>query len=272
MSNSQLITSRIVSSLENSAEDQEKVFWQQWEKYQDHLYHCCLKWMGGNPIHAEEALSRAMLKAWEKVRNGTVTIDNFKAWLIQLTYNLCMDIHRENKRGNFKVKSLDAIAETEEVELVFQFNTPESAAMQDELKTMIHCAIEDLPSRLREPFTLHFILEKSYQDITQELGISYNNLCQRISQAREILQQRLRSYLLGLDDSQLDSSTASGKREKSGVEKFLCGTIAPEAMIPSTFSKKKYFDSCPNYYQVTAICLETVPHAWYQSPSPLGWN
>lgn len=66
-------------------------FWQQWQQYQDYLYRCCVKWMGGNTTDAEDALSRAMLKAWEKVQKFAGEIANFKAWLTTLTRNLCVD-------------------------------------------------------------------------------------------------------------------------------------------------------------------------------------
>ncbi len=66
-------------------------FWWLWQKYRHYLHSCCLKWMGGNPTDAEDALSRAMLKAWEKVQKYAGKISNFKAWLTTLTHNLCMD-------------------------------------------------------------------------------------------------------------------------------------------------------------------------------------
>jgi len=59
--------------------------------------------MGGNPIDAEDALSRAMLKAWEKVQQFAGEIANLKAWLTRLTHNLCVDIHRERSRAANKV-------------------------------------------------------------------------------------------------------------------------------------------------------------------------
>ena len=43
-------------------------FWQQWQEMRDQLCHCCLKYMNFNPTDAEDALSQAMFKAWEKVQ------------------------------------------------------------------------------------------------------------------------------------------------------------------------------------------------------------
>lgn len=68
MSDSQTITAL---SPGGCCEDREKAFWQLWKQYQNYLSRCCLKWMG-NSTDAEDALSRAMLKGWEKIRDCTV--------------------------------------------------------------------------------------------------------------------------------------------------------------------------------------------------------
>lgn len=78
------------SSGRSGSDDFCATFWQLWEQYRDYLYRCCIEWMGGNPTDAEDALSRAMLKAWEKVQNYAGEITNFKSWLTSLTHNLCV--------------------------------------------------------------------------------------------------------------------------------------------------------------------------------------
>jgi hypothetical protein len=69
MSDSQAVSA---SSPWGGSEDLGKGFWQQWQQYRDHLCGCYLKWMAGNPTHANSAIdamrSRAMLKACEKVQ------------------------------------------------------------------------------------------------------------------------------------------------------------------------------------------------------------
>jgi len=203
MSDSQTVSA---SFLRGCSEDLGKGFWQQWQQYRDYLHRCCIKWMGGNRTDAEDALSRAMLKAWEKVRNGADVITNFRAWLTTLTHNLCIDMHRERNRGAYRMENLEVIAEREEEGLVSVYDTPGCAALRSELETQIHRAIEDLPERLHSPFFLHFIREKSYQDIAQRLAISYDNVRKRISQARAILRKQLNGYLGGVDNATFDLS------------------------------------------------------------------
>ncbi|HIK10585.1 MAG TPA: sigma-70 family RNA polymerase sigma factor [Oscillatoriaceae cyanobacterium M33_DOE_052] len=166
-------------------------FWQEWEQYKDYLYRCCLKWMG-NPIDAEDALSRAMLKAYEQFQKSANRIDNFKAWLTKLTRNLCLDIHRELKRRALPVADFEGIVVEEE--LASQEETPVLAATRRELELFLKNAIQQLPPRLKETLVLFFYEEKSYQEIATELNISYDNVRQRISQARAILRLQLQEY------------------------------------------------------------------------------
>ncbi len=171
------------------------VFSQKWREYQDRLYRCCLKWMDGNHAHAEEALSRAAIKAWNKVKDGKYVVTNFKAWLTKLTRNLCVDIHRENNRGIRRIESIEVMAEAEGDKLASNYENPIHAATRHELDFLAKNAIEKLPPRLREVFILYYYQDQSYREIAEEIGISYTNVCKRISQARAILKEELRGYV-----------------------------------------------------------------------------
>jgi len=127
------LQSVVASSLCDCVEDVGTAFWQYWQQYRDSLYRCCIKWMGGNPTDAEDALSRAMLKAWEKVqmyKKGEII--NFKAWLTRVTHNLCVDIHRERSRSAHSVENIEVYASSEEQGLVSFEDKPESALETDE--------------------------------------------------------------------------------------------------------------------------------------------
>ncbi|GEM_PF-2361891 len=162
--------------------------------------------MGGNPTDAEDALSQAMLKAWEKVQKYAGKITNFKSWLTSLTHNLCVDILRERSRGANRVEDIEGYAFGEEQRLVRSEDTPEIAIETDEKRIVIRRAIDNLPPRLRETFILHFYEELSYPEIAQQQEISYQNVCKRISQARKILQEELRGYFIEEDEADTDKS------------------------------------------------------------------
>ncbi|NEQ35097.1 MAG: sigma-70 family RNA polymerase sigma factor [Okeania sp. SIO3I5] len=196
LSNSLKVVSATTLKLPNYTGNTDQEFWQQWLKYQDYLYYCCVKWMGGNRTDAEDALSRAMLKAWEKEQKNPAKISNSKAWLTKLTYNLCVDIHRERIRAANRVDNIEDYTFTEEQELVSLEERPDYAIEIQEKRIMIRRAIHNLPTRLHQTFILHFYQQLSHQEIAKQQNISYDNVCKRISQARNILRNELREYFI----------------------------------------------------------------------------
>lgn len=180
-------------------------FWLLWQEHQNYLYHRCLGWMCGNPTEAEDALSQAMLKASEKVQQYAGKITNIKGWLTTLTHNLCVDIHRQHSRSANRVEDIEAIGD--EQALVCSEDTPEIILETQEKNIEIRRAIENLPSRLRETFILHFYQQLPYHEIAQQQEISYDNVCKRISQARKILKQELREYIIAEDGRDKDLYT-----------------------------------------------------------------
>lgn len=172
-------------------------FWQQWQKHRDGLYRCCLRLMNFNPVDAEDALSQAMLKAWEKAQQFAGKIANFRAWLMQLTRNLCIDIIRDRARSAASFENIEWVNADETIFAPSSMETPDRILEQEEKLAKIRGAIATLPDRLRETFILHFYEDCPYQEIAQQQRISYDNVCKRISEARKILKQKLSSYFLG---------------------------------------------------------------------------
>ncbi|MEZ2276040.1 MAG: RNA polymerase sigma factor [Microcoleus sp.] len=291
MSSSQSV---IAQDIWGGCEDIEKAFWQLWEQNRDYLYRCCVKWMG-NTTDAEEVLSRAMLKAWDKLPDYAAQITNLRAWLIRLTHNLCIDIHRERRRKAMQIEDIEEIAATGNSAFISGLDSPEEALLHHELGKYIRRAIDTLPSRLRTPFILRYCHQIAYQDIAQKLALSLNNVYKRIQQAREILQKRLSGYLSGLDDALLDSSESSQKGDVASIaNEFTVGVVPPclprqdsGAIAGGAIAGGAIAGGLPLQsdsiapipqigetinYQVTAICLETLHSGWYPSLSPLGWN
>ena len=183
--------------LKRLSRGEQKAFWSLWLQHQDYLYFRCITWMGGNRKDAEEALSRATIKAWEKLPIHAEKITNPKAWLTRMTHNLCVDIHRERQRQASNVEDIEIVSENENENstLMLSGQTPDSLMLEEEMEEHIRQAIEILPSRLQEPFVLRFYQEMSYPEIAEKLAISNSNVRKRIQQAREALQRQLREYL-----------------------------------------------------------------------------
>ena len=248
-------------------------FWELWKQHQDYLYSRCLTWMGGSYIEAEEAFSRATIKAWEKLPNYAEKITNPKAWLTRFFHNFCMDMHREKQTRGIGIESIEEIEVAGKEAVASSLDSPELVVLRNELGVYIRRALEALPPQLQEPFILRFYQEMSYPEIAQQLALSQDNVYKRIQQAREILQKRLNNYFYGLDEYFLDYSSLEEdytyQREESRQESFL----SEETMLSNseTLMNAGYITE-PINYQVTATCLHTIQHTWYRFPTPLAWR
>ena len=191
-------------------------FWQQWANHREALYRYCLRLMNSNPIDAEDILSQAMLKAWEKVQKFAEKIDNFKAWLMQLTRNLCIDVIRERSRGPLGVEDIERSGTGGEIETASLVETPEQALERSERSLEIRRAIADLPQKLRDTFVLHFYEDLTNSEIAERQGISYDTVCKRISRARKKLKEKLSDYFRG--EEKVGARMSAWKQQQNPLE------------------------------------------------------
>ncbi|MBP0017503.1 MAG: sigma-70 family RNA polymerase sigma factor [Cyanobacteria bacterium SBLK] len=206
---------RAIIAGENDQKKLASSFWQQWQEHRESLYQCCLKLMNFNATDAEDALSQVMLKAWEKVQKYKETITNIKAWLIQLTRNSCIDIIRKCDRASIAQWDIEWVGIEGDMETASEMETPEGVLAEAEKQEKIREAIATLPERFRETFVLHFYEERSHQEIAGVQGISYSNVCKRLSLARKILQEKLSSYFQREDKEERSSRPSPKRYQKS---------------------------------------------------------
>jgi len=182
------------------AEGSTVAFWMLWDLHKRNLYHLCLSQMGGVREDAEDALSRAMLKALEKLPNNARRIENFKAWLRRLTLNLCVDMHRERSRQVRGLESIENSLPGLSDRVAADTESPEKGLVNREVFAYVCSAVDSLPARLREPFVLRFFQEMDYREIAECMILSTDNVRKRIQQARDILQEKRNRFLQGSAD------------------------------------------------------------------------
>ena len=255
LANQSLATLDETILLDKLSQGDRDAFWELWTRHRDYLASRCRVWMGGNSVDGEEALSLAMLKAWEKLPNYAAQITNVKAWLTRMTHNLCVDLHRKRKRNVTGIENLEEMTE-QGSELLASSYSPESLMLNRELEMIIHKKINDLSPRLRQPFILRFYQNLSYQEIAQRLKISKQNVYKRIQEARQFLQQHLQKYLLG---SQLPDSIPA--EETPPTEVTLVPTKSRE-VSPFVIPTMAESNIEQINYQVTALCLDVLTPVW----------
>jgi len=99
-----------------------------------------------------------------------------KAYFFAIARNLAMDRARRVKvifdEGIMRENSLDLIDETENIE--------ETVARNNELEILTE-AIQSLPERCRQAFTLCKVYGMTYSEVASEMGVSFNTVSTQIS-------------------------------------------------------------------------------------------
>jgi len=182
-----------VVNSDNLTKDSHKAFWRAWNEHRDYLKRLSMMWMNVSSMDAEDALSLATLRAYEKYNDHADQINNERAWFARLLHNICIDLHRANSRRfrlNEKVKEVVEIdnSPTENVDL-----SPEGELLNSELGRFIYEAIETLPVKLKVPLVMRLVEGEEYAVIAEKLCISNDNARKRVQQARAILRRQLSS-------------------------------------------------------------------------------
>ncbi|WP_255502773.1 RNA polymerase sigma factor [Okeania sp. KiyG1] len=201
-------------------------FWQVWLEQEDKLYRCCLKLMSFNPTEAEDALGQARIKAWEKVQELGDSIRNLRAWLMQLTSNLCKDILKKDSRAPVAVENIELEGETGVLCTMSSLPSPQIALEEEERYVMIRRAVASLSQGMRDTFALHYYEGVEYIEIAEQQGLTYGSVCKRISRARQELKKKLRGYFRDEEklESELELMGRKSPRRKAQVEKQSIGS------------------------------------------------
>lgn len=260
-----------------------EIFWQLWERHRKYLLGVCIKQMGGGREEAEEALSKAMLRALERLPPHACEIKNLKYWLARLTHNVCIDIHRERQRREAKVEQLDGIIAGAVGARACTVESPEQAVLRREKFFYLDCVIAALPSHLRNPFLLRFRWLMSYRAIAQHLEITVENARKCVQQARARLRKGLTDYLEGTTGGPSDKSFVAAKtqpgwlsfgvdppqkKRETAVSKSLKGKLVQVTLSSGT--EMSYYAALSSRLTGPRLRAETLEK--YIGKHPYGWR
>ncbi len=136
-------------------------------------------------IEAEDILQDVFEEYVEAMDIGEI-IETLGAWLTRVAQNKIIDRFRRTKtQKNYLLEnsSTDGTANNP---------TPEDELMQSFLRGEIIAALDALPENQRSVFIQHEIEGKSFEDISQETGVSINTLLARKRYAIQFLREHLK--------------------------------------------------------------------------------
>lgn len=236
-------------------------FWSLWYRHQDYLYNLCLKWMNNNLADTQEAMSSAMLRAWEKLPEHACKVTNTRGWLTRLTYNVCIDIQRKKEYSLSVVENLESITRSS------SDHSPERSIMSKELRIVLYRLIKNLPDNLKTSVILRFIQEKTYREISEIINISEENVRKRIQQGRILLKHSIIEYLAG---SKNFSPLAKLEDENDDIS-LSSLQFSQSVKSINNLPKNKEQNLETLVYRLSATHLETLPHRNYSLSCFLKW-
>ncbi|MBR5723864.1 MAG: sigma-70 family RNA polymerase sigma factor [Bacteroidales bacterium] len=125
----------------------------------DSLYRVAFRLLGSQ-AEAEDAVQDLFIKVWSR-RDGLDRVDNPRAWCLTLMRNLCVDRLRE-RAGKRRVPVEDDL--------------PEEVGERSARMERILAAVRALPPKSRELLRLRLVEDMSFEEISQNTGLSQNAL------------------------------------------------------------------------------------------------
>ena len=147
-----------------------------------------------SPADAEDAAQEAFLTAYRRL-DGFRGEASFKTWLLTITWHQAINQRRSLTRWLRRIvpPPLRPDGDPIEQEVASADRSPEERASQNEWRRSIAGEIRALPPKLRDVLLLTQAGEYTYEEIGAMLKIPVGTIKWRVSEARRVVKQRLRT-------------------------------------------------------------------------------
>ena len=140
----------------------------------------------------DDLVQEAFIKAFGALESYSPTYA-FSTWLYKIATNHTIDYLRKKK---LRTRSIDEPISTKDGELEYQIPDttyrPDRHIVEDQRKTLIQEAIDQLPPKYYRVIVMRHQQEKAYQEIADELDLPLGTVKAHIFRARELLNKYLR--------------------------------------------------------------------------------
>jgi RNA polymerase sigma-70 factor, ECF subfamily len=153
-------------------------------RYQDPVFAMALR-LVGSERDAEDVAQEAFLRVHRGLE-GFKGNAKFSTWLYRITFNLCTDWLRKNRRPGRATTSLDDAAEVADASVQLEQGVLDAAERQP-----LREALDGLQERYRTLVVLHYYQGLPCQQIAEVLGMPLKTVATRLYRARRMLRERL---------------------------------------------------------------------------------
>ena len=158
-------------------------------KYQPRLYRRIL-----GRIKNEETAKDLTQETWLKAFRGINTFRGdaaFSSWIYRIAENVCIDFFRKQKIAN----SIEPLHTVDEHLITDTHPDPSERLQTQELRQILHKALEYLTQSRKEVFLLYYVQDLSIKTIAKRLKRSEGTVKTHLRNARLQLREHLTPYL-----------------------------------------------------------------------------
>ena len=136
---------------------------------------------------AKEIVHNVFINLWEK-REKIDSSTSLKSYLFTSVQNRCLNFIRDQKKFDKDGTLLEKLEHRGYTEATGRLE-------EQELEQRIYDALQELPQKCREIFTMNRFEELKYAEIAEKLNISIKTVETQMSKALKILREKLIDYL-----------------------------------------------------------------------------
>ncbi len=133
-------------------------------------------------LDAEEILTDTWVAVWDNI-STLKKMDSFGPWLQKIAYNACSRYYASAKRSRREIPHPDA-------ELAAQIDQEAAPRFrQNELRTEVREAVQQLPQRIRSVAVLYYLESWSMKEIAKELDLPIGTVKTKLRETRALLRK-----------------------------------------------------------------------------------
>jgi RNA polymerase sigma-70 factor (ECF subfamily) len=156
------------------------------QRYQDPVFGMALRFVGGRG-DAEDIAQEAFLRVYRGL-DAFKGEAKFSTWVYRITFNLCADWLRRNRRAGRRAATIEEAADVADGRVNL-----EEEILESERKDLVRSALDGLDERYRSVIVLLYYQRMSYEQIAAVLDLPVNTVETRLYRARKLLRESLES-------------------------------------------------------------------------------
>ncbi|MEQ8243483.1 MAG: sigma-70 family RNA polymerase sigma factor [Fulvivirga sp.] len=148
---------------------------------------------------AEDLLQETFIKAIRTIKEGRYNEEGkFLPWILRIAHNLAIDNFRKEKRyPTVILEDGSSVFNT----LQFAEDSIESAQIKQDTHVKLRQLIDELPDAQREVLVMRHYMDMSFQEISENTGVSINTALGRMRYALINLRKKMKQYNIAYDQN-----------------------------------------------------------------------